>query len=156
MVGLAAILMIVLQCTPMLPTKIQVNWPFHSGEDTKNRFSRWWPFCISDQNDFSYFWSTSHPKTSYQVSRGEVKNGLSRWPSWWPSWISDWNDFSYFWSTLNVKKIPDVSYQVSSQMAQGCRRSRLLIESKLLMPHNWPRTTDTDQSQQLTLCAQVS
>ena len=25
----------------MLPTKIQVNWPFGSGEEVKNTFSRW-------------------------------------------------------------------------------------------------------------------
>ena len=32
-----------LQVTPMLPTKFQVNWPFASGEEAKNRFSRWLP-----------------------------------------------------------------------------------------------------------------
>ena len=42
-----------LQVTPMLPTKSQVNWLFGSGE--KNRFSRWRPSLISDQNDFSIF-----------------------------------------------------------------------------------------------------
>ena len=44
--------------TPMLPTKFRVNWPFSSGEETKNRFSRWlpwWPSWISDWHDFSYF-----------------------------------------------------------------------------------------------------
>ena len=25
----------------MLPTELQVNWPFGSGEEAKNRFSRW-------------------------------------------------------------------------------------------------------------------
>ena len=29
-----------LQVTPMLPSKFRVNWPFGSGEKTKNRFSR--------------------------------------------------------------------------------------------------------------------
>ena len=29
-----------LQDTPMLPTMFQVNWPVHSGEEVKNRFSR--------------------------------------------------------------------------------------------------------------------
>ena len=57
-----------LQVTPMLPTKFWVNWPFGSGEEAKNRFSRWPPSWISDQNNFSYFWSTSHPDASYQVS----------------------------------------------------------------------------------------
>ena len=29
-----------LQVTVMLPTKFQVNWPFDSGEEAENRFSR--------------------------------------------------------------------------------------------------------------------
>ena len=47
-----------LQVTLMLPTKFGVNWPFGSGEEAKNRFSRWrpwWPSWISDRHDFSYF-----------------------------------------------------------------------------------------------------
>ena len=28
----------------MLPTKFRVNWPFSSGEEVKNRFSRWLPW----------------------------------------------------------------------------------------------------------------
>ena len=39
-----------------------------------------------------------------------------------------------FWSTGH----PDASYQVSSQLAQGCRRSRLL--KQLLTPHDGRRT----------------
>ena len=35
---------------------------------------------------------------------------------------------------------PDASYQVSSQLAQGCRRGRLL--KQLLTPHDGRRTTD--------------
>ena len=60
-----------LQDTPMLPTKFQVNWPLGSGEEAKNRFSRWLPrrpAWILDRNNFSYFWSTYHPDASYQVS----------------------------------------------------------------------------------------
>ena len=55
----------------MLLTKFQVNWPFGSGEEAKNRFSRWpprQPSWISIRNDLSYFLSTSHPDASYQVS----------------------------------------------------------------------------------------
>ena len=44
-----------LQVTPMLPSKFGVNWPFGSGEEAKNRFSRWRPSWISDRHDFSYF-----------------------------------------------------------------------------------------------------
>ena len=86
-----------LQVTPMLASKFGVNWPFGSGEEAKNRFSRWRPSWISDRNDFSYFLSKSHP---------------------------------------------DASYQVSSQLAKGCRRSRLL--KQLLTPHNARRCTTDD------------
>ena len=47
-----------LQVILMLPTKFRVNWPFGSGKEAKNRFSRWRPWrpsWISDWNDFSYF-----------------------------------------------------------------------------------------------------
>ena len=103
-----------LQVTLMVPSKFGVNWPFGSGEEAKNRFSRWRP--------------------------------------WRPSWISDRNDFSYFWSTSH----PDASYQVSSQLAQGCRRSRLL--KQLLTPHDGRRTTHdarrtTDDGHWLTTIA---
>ena len=96
-----------LQVTLILPSKFGVNWPFSSGEEVKNRFSRWLP--------------------------------------WRPSWISDQRDFSYFLSTGH----PDASYQVSSQLAQGCRRSRLL--KQLLMPLDTRQTTDNYWPQQLTM-----
>ena len=57
-----------LQIIPLLPTKFPVNWPFRSAEEVHNRFARWQPSWILDQNDFSCFWSISHPNTSYQVS----------------------------------------------------------------------------------------
>ena len=44
--------------TPMHRTKFRVNWPFGSGEEAENRFSRWrpcWQSWISDRNDFSFF-----------------------------------------------------------------------------------------------------
>ena len=47
-----------LQVTPMLPTMFGVNWLLGSGEEAKNRFSRWLPWrpsWISDRHDFSYF-----------------------------------------------------------------------------------------------------
>ena len=52
----------------ILPTKFRVHCPFSSGEEAQNRFSRWRPSWISNPNDSSYFWSTSHSDTSYQVS----------------------------------------------------------------------------------------
>ena len=42
----------------MLPTKFQVNCRFDSGEEAKNRFSRWplrRPSWISDRINFNYF-----------------------------------------------------------------------------------------------------
>ena len=84
-------------------------------EKRKNRFSRWRPFWTSDWNDFRYFWSASHPDTSYQVSSQHAFWFRRRF-SWWPpgltSWISDQNDLSYFWSTschvklLLIYKLP--------------------------------------------------
>ena len=47
-----------LQVTLMRPSKFGVNRPFGSGEEEKNRFSRWRPWrptWISDWNNFSYF-----------------------------------------------------------------------------------------------------
>ena len=99
------------QVTPMLPRKFGVNWPFSSGGEAKNRFSRWlsWrPTWISDWNDFSYFWSISHPDASYhvwsQLAFGFRRRSINRFSRWLP-WISDRHDFSYFWSTSH----PDAS-----------------------------------------------
>ena len=42
----------------MLSSKFGVNWPFGSGEEAKNRISRWrpwWPSWISDRNDLAIF-----------------------------------------------------------------------------------------------------
>ena len=136
----------------MLLTKFRVNWPFGSRGEAKNRFLKWppwWPSWISDWNDLSHFnlQVTLMIPTKFQVSwpfgsGEEAKNRSSRWPPWWPSWISDQNDVSYFLSTSH----PDASYQVSSPLAQGCRKSRLL--KQLLTPqHDARRMPDIDQSQ---------
>ena len=45
--------------------------------------------------------------------------------------------FSSFWSTSH----PDASYQVSSQLAQGCRRSRLLKQLLTPQDRHWLTTT---------------
>ena len=57
-----------LQVTLILLTKFGVNWPFGSGKEVQIGFLRWQPSWISNRNDFSYFWSTSHPDASCQVS----------------------------------------------------------------------------------------
>ena len=69
--------------TPILPSKFWVNWTFSSGEEVHNSFSRWQPWrpsCISDRNDFSYFWFNNYPDTSYQVS-SLLAFLLGRWSS---------------------------------------------------------------------------
>ena len=89
-----------LQVTLILPTKFQVNWSFGSGGKAQNRFSRWWPSWIYNQNDYSNFdlQVAQILPTKFHVNRPfgfgvEAQNRFSRWP---PSWISDQNDFSYF------------------------------------------------------------
>ena len=112
----------------IVPMKFRVNCPFRSGQKVQNRFSTWLlgqPPWASDQNDFSYFWSTSQPDTSYQVSIGpfcsgeEVQNRFSRWQLW-GHLIFLQNDFSYLWLTSH----PDVFCQVLSQLAFLFRKRR--------------------------------
>ena len=137
----------VLQVTMKLPTKVQVKWPFGSGEEAKNSFS-WWspwrPSWISDRNGLATFdlQVTLILPTKFQVNwpfgSGEAKNTcrFSRWPPWWPSWISDWNNFSYMYFCF--KSHPDASYQVSSQLAFRFRRrsEKQMLPTKFLV--NWP------------------
>ena len=92
-----------LQVSLMLPTKFWVNWPFGSGEEVKNRFSRWPPWrssWISNRNDFSYFDLQVTPmfptklRVNWPFGSGEeAKNRFSRRPPWWPSWVSDRNNW---------------------------------------------------------------
>ena len=79
-----------LQVTPMRRTEFQFNWPFGSGEELKNRFSRQpprRPSWISDRNDFSCFelQVTLMLPTKFQVSwpngsgeEAKKKKGSSR------------------------------------------------------------------------------
>ena len=88
----------------MLPTKFHVKWPFVSGEEAKNRFSRWLlcqPFPIGTILAIFDLQVTMMLPTKIQVnwpfgSGQEAKNRFSRWRPRWRSWLSDWNDFSCF------------------------------------------------------------
>ena len=86
-----------LQVTLMLPSKFGVKWPFSSGEEAKNWFSRWRP----------------------------------------------WRHLGFPIGTIlaifDLQVTLMLPYQVSSQLAQGCRRSRLL--KQLLTLHNGRHTT---------------
>ena len=75
---------------------------------------------------------------NWPFGSGEVaKNRFSRWRPWRPSWISDQNILAIF--DLQVTLILPTKYR---QLAQGCRRCRLL--KQLLTPHAAQRTTDID------------
>ena len=78
-----------LQVTAMLPTKFQVNWPFGSGWEAKNRFSHGAHFGF---RTFDIQVTPMLP-TKFQVngpvSSGEAKNIFSRWRLRWPSCITN-------------------------------------------------------------------
>ena len=59
-----------LQVTLMVPSKFGVNWPLGSGEEAKNRFSRWRPSWISDRTILAVFDLQVTPMlpTKYQVN----------------------------------------------------------------------------------------
>ena len=115
--AMAAILDFWLECfsyfssavTLILPNEFGVKSLLGSGEKNQNKFSSWppWqPFWISEQNDFSHFWSIHGPDfptkfgTSWPFGSGEeAQNRFSRCWLWRPTWISDRNHFSSFWST---------------------------------------------------------
>ena len=89
-----------LQVTQMLPTKCRVKWSFGSGEEAKNRFSRWRPSLGTILVNF-YLQVTLMLPSKFGVnlpvgSGEEAKNRFSRWLPWRPSWISDRHNFSYF------------------------------------------------------------
>ena len=115
-----------LQVTPMFPNKFRVNWPFGSGK-ANNRFSRWppwWPSWISNQNNFSYFQSTSHSKASYPGWR----IGLSVQEKMWKIDFQDCPmaailDFGserfYFFFDLQVTLMLPTKFRVSWPFSSG-------------------------------------
>ena len=83
-----------LQVIPMLSTKFQVNWPFGSGESSKQIFQ------IGKILAIFYLQITPMLPIKFRVnmlnsSGVEVQNRFSRWPKWGPYWISEQNDFSF-------------------------------------------------------------
>ena len=88
-----------LQVTQMLPTKCRVKWSFGSGEEAKNRFSRWLPWRPSLGMILAIFYLqvTLMLPSKFGVnlpfgSGEEAKNRFSRWPPW----ISDRHDLAIF------------------------------------------------------------
>ena len=83
-----------------------LNRPFGTGEEVRNRLSRWqrWrPSWILDRTYFSYFWSTSHLDTSYQVSGRltfPLKSSILKLIFKMEAILDHRLErFSYFWST---------------------------------------------------------
>ena len=81
----------------MLPTKFRVNWPFSSGEEAKNRLSRYPIGTILAIFDLQVTpMSPTKFGVNWSFGAGEkAKYRFSRRRPWWPSGISDQNDFSY-------------------------------------------------------------
>ena len=48
-------------------SQVSSQLAFSVQEKVQYKFPRWRPFWISSQNDFSYFLSTNHFDTSYEV-----------------------------------------------------------------------------------------
>ena len=57
-----------LQLAPIHSFKFRMKWPFGSGEEARNRFSRWRPSWIFHWNDFQFVSSTRFSDTVYQIS----------------------------------------------------------------------------------------
>ena len=100
------------------------------------------------QNDFSYFWSSSCPDTSYQVS-SQLAFWFWRWSTnrfsrLLSSWISDWNNFIYsrlslsrtrlsrIIAYLEVKSGPCFNTEIYQQAIKYCGK-----EEKLLLRSNF-------------------
>ena len=88
----------------MLSTMFQVNWPFRSGEEGKNRLLRWQSWrssLIFNWNDFSYFWSTK-PDAFYQLLSQlafmfiRSNKSIFKMATMAAPWISDLKNFSCF------------------------------------------------------------
>ena len=106
----------------MLPTKFRVSWPFGSGEEAKNRFSR----CLGPaiQTVLAIFDLQVTPKLPNQVrvswpfGSEEVKNSFKDGHHGGHLGFRIGKILLFFLSTSH----PDASYQVSSQLAFQFRR----------------------------------
>ena len=146
-----------LQVTPMLATKFQVNSPFGSGEEAKNRFSRWrpigtilaifhlqgvpmlptelqinWPFGSGEEANirFSRFpISTNLAMFDLQVTTMLLTKFQDNWPfgSRRPVWISDQNNLNYLFY-LQVILMLHTKFQVSWPFSSGEETKQLAFQ----------------------------
>ena len=132
-----------LQITPMRPTMFKFNRPFASGEESKNRFSRWRP-----RKDFSYFWSKKSPRCFLP---GFESNGFSVQKKKRKIYFQDGGHGGHLrfpveriLATFNLQVIPMLPTKFRVNWSRGGGVDFL---SKLLTPHDGRRTTDIDRSQ---------
>ena len=147
----------------MLPNQFGVNWLLGLGVEAKNRFSRWLPsghlgiwidtiLAIFDlqvtlmlPSKFGFRFRRRSEKDFQDGGHG----GHLGFPIG--------TILAIFLSTFH----PDASYQVSSQLALGCRKSRLLKQlftphDARRMTHDGRRTLTDHNSSPCALHAQVS
>ena len=120
-----------LQVVPILPTNFWVSWPFCSGEEVQNTFSRWQLYWITYQNDFSYFWFTSCSETSYQVSSQLAIpfRRSSKWIFKMATTAADQNDFSYLLS----QAAPILPTKFPSPLAFWFRSSKYIFKMAAIL-----------------------
>ena len=138
----------------MLHTKFQVNWPFCSGEEVKIDFKRplWQPSWISNRTILAIFIHQSPSFESIGLSVQEKMRKINCQDGGHGSHLG----FSTgtILAIFDLQVTPYASYQVSRQLAQVCRRSRLL--KQLLTPCNRRPTLTDHNSSTSALRAQVS
>ena len=129
----------------MLPTKFQVSWRFSSGEEAKNRFS-WWPprqhSWISDRNELLFFFFlqvTPMLHIKFQVNLPFGSGVEAKKMTFQDCRHGGRQGFQIETSLAFLDlQVNNASYQVLSQLAQGC--SRLL--KQMLALHDVRLTTD--------------
>ena len=94
---------LILFVTVMPPIKFWLYPTYGLDRDVSCRISRWppwWPFWISERNEFSNSESLCHCDASQVSAQSDLGFGRKcclknfKWPPWRPSWISERNDFS--------------------------------------------------------------
>ena len=78
--------------SPILPTMFRVDWPFSSGHEGQNIFSRWppWrPSWVFDQNNLAFCICIPHTMFPVNLPIGSGEEAQSKFSRWRLSWISD-------------------------------------------------------------------
>ena len=120
----------------MFPTKFQVKWPFSSGEEVKNRFSKWlpwWPSWIFKMATMAAIWDFLSQRFELFLT---YKSPQCFLPSFKSIGLSvqkkgkiDFQDGRHLGFPIRMilaifisKSHPDASYQFSNQLALWFRK----------------------------------